>query len=287
MNINRVMPSGFCKGVVNAINIVKKTKEENPNEDIYILGMIVHNSFVNNQMKKLGVITLDDTNKSKEELIDEIDHGIVIFTAHGISDQIKKKVIDKGLKYVDASCEDVLKTKNIILDYLSNGYDVIYFGKANHPEASAILSISDKIHLVTNAKDIANLNINNDKILLTSQTTMSLLDLKDLITSIKEKYPTVTIIDEICHATSSRQEAILNLKDADILYVVGDIKSNNTNKLVEVAKNNGIKKVFLINDYKDIKLKDLEGLNNVYVTAGASTPIELINEVIDYLKANS
>lgn len=285
MNIKRVIPSGFCKGVVNAINIVKRTKEDNPNEDIYILGMIVHNSFVNNQMKELGVITLDDSIKSKEELIDEIDHGIVIFTAHGISDQIKNKVIDKGLRYVDASCEDVLKTKNIILDYLSNDYDVIYFGKKNHPEASAILSISNKIHLVTNSLDIDNLNIDNSKILVTSQTTMSLIDLKDLIINIKKKYPNVLVIDEICHATSSRQEAILDLKDCDLLYVVGDIKSNNTNKLVDVAKNNGINKVFLINDYKDIKLKDLEGLSNVYVTAGASTPIELINEVINYLKS--
>jgi len=285
MNIKRVIPSGFCKGVVNAINIVKKTKEDNPNEDIYILGMIVHNSFVNNQMKELGVITLDDSIKSKEELIDEIDHGIIIFTAHGISDQIKNKVIDKGLRYVDASCEDVLKTKNIILDYLSNDYDVIYFGKKNHPEASAILSISNKIHLVTNSLDIDNLNIDNSRILVTSQTTMSLIDLKDLIINIKKKYPSVLVIDEICHATSSRQEAILNLKDCDLLYVVGDIKSNNTNKLVDVAKNNGINKVFLINDYKDIKLKDLEGLSNVNVTAGASTPIELINEVINYLKS--
>ena len=89
MEIKRVVPSGYCKGVVNAINIVKKTKEQYPNENIYILGMIVHNSYVSKQMEDLGVITLEDPNLSKEELLDTIDKGVVIFTAHGISDKIK------------------------------------------------------------------------------------------------------------------------------------------------------------------------------------------------------
>lgn len=282
MEIKRVVPSGYCKGVVNAINIVKKTKEQYPNENIYILGMIVHNSYVSKQMEDLGVITLEDPNLSKEELLDTIDKGVVIFTAHGISDKIKQKALDKGLICVDASCVDVLKNKDLIKSYLDKGYDVVYFGKKKHPEAEAILSLSNNIHLVSNISDIDNLNISNDKLFITNQTTMSYLEVEDMLKLIKDKYPTCIIQKEICNATSSRQLAITNIKDGDVLYVVGDVKSNNTNKLKEIGSKY-FKKVFLISNYKEINKKDLVDENKIYVTAGASTPPILIDEVIDYL----
>ncbi len=282
MEIKRVVPSGYCKGVVNAINIVKKTKEEYPNENIYILGMIVHNSYVSKQMEDLGVITLEDSNLSKEELLDTIEKGVVIFTAHGISDKIKQKALDKGLICVDASCVDVLKNKDLIKSYLDKGYDVVYFGKKKHPEAEAILSLSSNIHLVSNISDIDNLNISNDNLFITNQTTMSYLEVEDMLKLIKDKYPTCIIQKEICNATSSRQLAITNIKDGDVLYVVGDVKSNNTNKLKEIGSKY-FKKVFLISNYKEINKKDLVNENKIYVTAGASTPPILIDEVIDYL----
>lgn len=282
MEIKRVVPSGYCKGVVNAINIVKKTKEQYPNENIYILGMIVHNSYVSKQMEDLGVITLEDPNLSKEELLDTIDKGVVIFTAHGISDKIKQKALDKGLICVDASCVDVLKNKDLIKSYLDKGYDVVYFGKKNHPEAEAILSLSNNIHLVSNISDIDNLNISNDNLFITNQTTMSYLEVEDMLKLIKDKYPTCIIQKEICNATSSRQLVITNIKDGDVLYVVGDVKSNNTNKLKEIGSKY-FKKVFLISNYKEINKKDLVNENKIYVTAGASTPPILIDEVIDYL----
>lgn len=282
MEIKRVVPSGYCKGVVNAINIVKKTKEQYPNENIYILGMIVHNSYVSKQMEDLGVITLEDPNLSKEELLDTIEKGVVIFTAHGISDKIKQKALDKGLICVDASCVDVLKNKDLIKSYLDNGYDVVYFGKKKHPEAEAILSLSSNIHLVSNISDIDNLNISNDNLFITNQTTMSYLEVEDMLKLIKNKYPTCIIQKEICNATSSRQLAITNIKDGDVLYVVGDVKSNNTNKLKEIGSKY-FKKVFLISNYKEINKKDLVNENKIYVTAGASTPPILIDEVINYL----
>lgn len=282
MEIKRVVPSGYCKGVVNAINIVKKTKEQYPNENIYILGMIVHNSYVSKQMEDLGVITLEDPNLSKEELLDTIDKGVVIFTAHGISDKIKQKALDKGLICVDASCVDVLKNKDLIKSYLDKGYDVVYFGKKKHPEAEAILSLSNNIHLVSNISDINNLNISNDNLFITNQTTMSYLEVEGMLKLIKDKYPTCIIQKEICNATSSRQLAITNIKDGDVLYVVGDVKSNNTNKLKEIGSKY-FKKVFLISNYKEINKKDLVNENKIYVTAGASTPPILIDEVIDYL----
>ena len=287
MEIKKVVPSGYCKGVVNAIKLAKDTKANNPEENVYVLGMLVHNSFVSEELSALGIITLDDSKKSKSELLDEINDGIVIFTAHGISETIKQKAIDKGLRYVDASCVDVLKTQNVIKDYLNDGYDVIYFGKKNHPEAEAVISISDKIHLVTNEDDLRKLNITNQKVFLTNQTTMSYLELKDLIELAKQLYPDIVIEKEICNATSSRQEAIANLSDCDLLYVVGDIKSNNTNKLVDIGIKKGIKKVLLIQNFKDIDIADLKDANKVYVTAGASTPPKLIDEVITFLKDHS
>ena len=282
MKVIRVVPSGYCKGVVNAINIVKKAKEDYPFEKIYILGMIVHNTYVTEELSKLGIITMDDSNTSKEELLDSIDNGVVVFTAHGISEKIKEKAINKGLTCIDATCEDVLKNKEIVKEYLKNGYDVIYFGKAKHPEAEAVISLSDSIHLVTNEEDINNLDIHNDKIIITNQTTMSYLELSKLFEKVKEKYPSVVIKKEICNATSSRQKAVHDIKDGDVLYVVGDVKSNNTNKLAEIAKEN-IKNVYLISSKDNIKKEDLIGQDNVYVTAGASTPPQLINEVIEYL----
>lgn len=285
MEIKKVVPSGYCKGVVNAIKLAKETRLNNPNEKVYVLGMLVHNSFVSKELEELGIITLDDSNTTKQELLDTINEGIVIFTAHGISESIKQKVIDKGLRYVDASCVDVLKTQSIIKEYINNGYEVIYFGKAKHPEAEAVISISNKIHLVTNADELNNLNLSTNKVFLTNQTTMSYMELADLINQAKSLYPNIIIEKEICNATSSRQLAISNLTDCDLLYVVGDLKSNNTNKLVDIALKQGIKKVLLIQNFKDININDLNDTNKIYVTAGASTPPTLIDEVINYLRS--
>ncbi|MBQ1567124.1 MAG: 4-hydroxy-3-methylbut-2-enyl diphosphate reductase [Erysipelotrichaceae bacterium] len=284
MEVKRVVPSGYCKGVVNAIKLAKQTRAENPDEKIYILGMLVHNSFVSDELASLGIITLDDSAAGKEELLDKVDEGIIIFTAHGISDRIKNKAAAKGLKYVDATCVDVLKTQNIIKEHLKEGYQIIYFGKKKHPEAEAVLSISDRIHLVTDEKDLEALDLKEDKLFLTNQTTMSYLELKDLIEKVKQIYPQTVVQQEICNATSSRQEAIAKLTDCDLLYVVGDSKSNNTNKLVDIARKQGIRKVLLIHSYKDIDRNDLADVEKVYVTAGASTPPLLIDEVISYLK---
>jgi len=285
MEIKKVVPSGYCKGVVNAIKLAKQTRQDNPNDNIYILGMLVHNTFVSQELQQLGIVTLDDSNTSKDELLDTINDGIVIFTAHGISEKIKNKAIEKGLRYVDATCVDVLKTQNIIKDYINKGFDIIYFGKAKHPEAEAVLSISDKIHLVSNMDELKNLHIINNNIFLTNQTTMSYLELSSLIEEAKKLYPNIVIEKEICNATSSRQMAIANLSDCDLLYVVGDHKSNNTNKLVDIGINQGIKKVLLIQNFKDIDKKDFVDVNNIYVTAGASTPPALIDEVINHLRS--
>lgn len=285
MIVKRVIPSGYCKGVIKAINLAKNTRLSFPNSKIYVLGNIVHNYYVTKMLSELNIITLDDTNISRIDLLDQIDEGIVILTAHGTSDEVKSKAILKGLKVVDATCEDVNRTKEIINEHLMNDYDVIYFGKKNHPESNAIISLSNRIHLLTNVSDIEKLDINNEKIIITNQTTMSFLELKEMIDILVNKYPYAKVIKEICDATSSRQLAITNIKDADVLYIVGDTKSNNTNKLVEIAKKSGIKNTFLISNKDEINKNDLIGQNVVYVSAGASTPPDIINEVIEHLES--
>lgn len=231
MQIKKVVPSGYCKGVMNAINLAKKAHKENPNENIYVLGMIVHNKYVTKALEQYNIKTLIG---DKAELIEQINEGIVIFSAHGISEQIKNRAIEKGLKFVDASCIDVIRTQNNIKKYLAAGYKVLYIGKLNHPEAEAVLSISQDIQLITKNQDILDSPFTG-KIYVTNQTTMSIFEVAHYFEKIKEKYPDAIIEREICHATSSRQEAILKLNECDLLYIVGDPKSNNTNKLKEIG----------------------------------------------------
>ena len=178
MNVKKVIPSGYCKGVIRAIELAKKTRLENKEAKIYVLGMIVHNRYVAEALKRYRIETLDDKAKSKEELLDKIDDGIVIFTAHGIADRIKKKAEDKGLKYVDASCDDVIATQKLVKEKIAEGYKVLYIGKKGHPEALAILSISEDIHLIASLDDLSSLKLDDDKIFVTNQTTMSLLEVK-------------------------------------------------------------------------------------------------------------
>ncbi len=282
MKIKKVIPSGYCKGVVRAIEIAKKTRKDHPEAKIYVLGMIVHNSFITNALTQYDIITLEDKNKSKEELIDQIDEGIIIFTAHGISDQIKKRVRAKGLHYVDASCSDVIATQNIVKRYLNEGYEVFYVGKKGHPEAEAVLAISEKVHLIASKEDIIKTPKVN-KLLVTNQTTMSILDIADIFDAIKERFPKAVFEKEICNATTMRQKAILELTDCDLLYIIGDPQSNNTNKLKELACRQGIPKVRMIESVRDIELTDLKNVENIYVTAGASTPTYLSEQVIETL----
>lgn len=285
MEIVKVIPRGYCKGVVRAINIAKKTAVENPNTKIYILGMLVHNKYVIEALKAYNIITIDDKNKSREELLDEINEGIVIFTAHGIHPSVKEKAQKKGLHCIDASCLDVLKTQEIVNKHLQDGYEVLYIGKHKHPESSAVCDHNPHVHLIENEKDIKILS-NYDKVFVTNQTTMSYYDVKHLFDLIKSKYPNVSISDEICNATRSRQEAVANLKDIDALIVVGDKASNNANRLAQIAKEKNIQHVYLIDDVNDLEINEIVQFNKVGVTAGASTPTYLINQVIYCLENN-
>ena len=282
MEIIKVSPRGYCKGVVNAINIAKKTRLMYENETIYILGMIVHNSYVSKALEELNIITLKDNGKSRVELLDEIDSGVVIFTAHGVSDVVKQKAKDKNLICIDASCTDVIKTQDNVKDKLKEGYIVLYVGKKNHPEALAVLSNYNNIYLISNTSDVESLNINSNKIYVTNQTTMSILEIQYIYDQINIKYPNAIFEEEICNATYKRQMAVMNIDNLDLLYVVGDPLSNNSNKLKDIAQNK-CNKVLLIESAQDININDLFNIKKVGVTSGASTPTYLTNQVIDVL----
>lgn len=285
MEVIKVIPRGYCKGVVNAIQLAKKTAEQYKDTPIYVLGMLVHNSYVMQALSELNIIAVDDKTKTRLELLDEIEHGIVIFTAHGISNKVKEKAQQKGLICIDASCPDVVKTQNIVSEYLSKEFDVLYIGKPHHPEAEAVVSLSEHVHLISKKEDIENIPY-LEKVFVTNQTTMSIFDIQELFQTIKDRFPHAVFCEEICNATRIRQQAVADLKnkDIDVLYVVGDKYSNNSNRLAQIALDQGIKNVYLIDDVTNIQDEQLENVNRVAVTAGASTPTYLTTQVIEYLE---
>lgn len=299
MEIIKVTPRGYCKGVTRAISLAKKTVIEYPNEKIYILGMLVHNTHVMRALQELNVIAIDDKRKTRMELLDEIKEGVVIFTAHGISPSVVKKAIDKGLVCIDASCPDVLKTQEIVTSKLGQGYDVFYIGKKAHPEAEAICSLHMSVHLVTGIDDVLQLSDEENrtankgscpsykKIFVTNQTTMSIFDIEEIFATIKKLFPNAEFSEEICNATRIRQQAVAQLRDKeiDVVYVVGDKYSNNSNRLAQIAREQGIPQVYLIDDVSDILQDQLRYVKRVAVTSGASTPTYLTRQVISYLES--
>lgn len=280
MKVLKLTPYGYCKGVYDAINTVLSIKEKYPSTPIYCIGQIVHNQYINEKIAQCGIKIIE---KDKLEALKEINSGVVIFSAHGTSKEILNKARDKGLIVIDTVCPFVKKGMDIIDSYLKENYEIIYIGKKNHPEAIASTSISNKIHLVETLEDLKQLKINTDKIFLTNQTTISVNDLKQFYEFAKEKYPNLTLSDEICSATRIRQENILNLKEVDGLIIVGDQKSNNTKNLLKIANEKKLDAILIenINQLEPLWLKNKE---TVAVTSGTSTPLELVNEVIDYLK---
>lgn len=284
MEILPVIPRGYCKGVVRAIEIAKKCAQDYPDQKITVLGMIVHNQHIVDALKKLNIHTVEDKTKTRIELLDEIDTGVIIFTAHGISEQAKQKAQDKGLICVDASCTDVIETQNIVKAKIKDGYKVLYIGKKNHPEAEAVLSISNQVYLVTSIDD---LKIELDqKIFVTNQTTMSILEIEEIISEITKRWPEAEIMREICNATSIRQKAVLDLKDKNIdcLIVVGDPHSNNTTKLKVLGSECGIQNVLMIESIFDLKEEQIASHQRIAITSGASTPTALTNQVIETLR---
>lgn len=284
MKVISITPRGYCKGVVKAIKAVKDaSRDPKTKKPIYILGYIVHNKHVIQELTELGIITLDDYHKSRLELIDEIESGTVVLSAHGTSQAVKDKLEKKHLDYIDATCEDVESTFSLIYDYAALGYHIFYIGKHHHPEAIAAMSITDDISLIETIDEIP-LGITK-KVFVTNQTTFSQFEIKDIINEIISIYPDTLISEEICNATQLRQRAIIeHNKNVDLCYIVGDPRSNNTKNLAIISETVTNTKTKLIETVDDISPEDLIDVTTVSVSSGASTPNRLTQEVIDYLK---
>ena len=258
MKVIPITPRGFCPGVVRAIKIVENVlKDKMYPLPIYVLGMIVHNKYVVKDLQAKGVITLDDPNLSRLELLDGISSGTIIVTAHGASNEVFQKINNQGLTLVDATCEDVYKTHTSIKKHLLLGYKVIFIGKNNHPETEAIMALDTSISLVETLNDVLNLPNFELPVFVANQTTFSIRDIEIIIEQLRIKYPMLIAEDEICNSTRVRQEAIIEgNKNVDLCYVVGDSRSNNTRNLVKTSIDATNTKTILIESVKDINPED-------------------------------
>ncbi|MBT2685721.1 4-hydroxy-3-methylbut-2-enyl diphosphate reductase [Bacillus sp. ISL-37] len=285
MNVIKISPRGYCYGVVDAMVIARNAAlDKSLPRPIYILGMIVHNKHVTDAFEEEGIITLDGNNR--KEILEKVEGGTVIFTAHGISPEVRELAKEKGLVSIDATCPDVTNTHNLIREKEKEGFEVIYIGKKGHPEPEGAVGVAPGIvHLVETAADVEALNLQAEKLIVTNQTTMSQWDVADIMKNVKEKYPHAEVHREICMATQVRQEAVAEqAKEADVLIVVGDPKSNNSNRLAQVSEEIAGTKAYRIADITELDIEWIKDTDTVAVTSGASTPTPITKEVINFLE---
>ena len=270
MEIIKIRPQGFCKGVICAIKTLNESISS-AKKPIYMYGSLVHNEHVINAYKDLGLIQIDD--------LEKVSEGTIIITAHGLSNYKRNIILNKNIDIIDTTCVEVKRIQDIIFEKEKENYEIIYFGNKNHPECKAILPDHLNIHLIENINDIYKLDIKNSKLLFASQTTVSYLDVKMVEDLLKSKYKDITFISDICSATKNRQLALIdNSKHCDMVLIIGDTHSNNTNKLKEISSK--YTKSYLIEDVNDLKDIDFTGVNTLGITAGASTPNILVDEII-------
>jgi 4-hydroxy-3-methylbut-2-enyl diphosphate reductase len=218
-----------------------------------MLGMLVHNTHATDDLQQQGIALVDQPDRLAG--LSQIKGGTVIFTAHGVSPQVKQRAVELGLTPVDATCSDVVRTHELVADLARKGYDVVYIGRKGHPEPEGVVGEAPgNVYLVQDPEDIDALDLKGDRIAVTCQTTLSVWDTEDLIGRVKERYPQAEVHNEICRATQERQEAA-----------------------VEAA--------YLVDSLEELDLSWFAGVKKVGVTSGASTPSQLTRRVIEYLEA--
>ena len=285
INISLANPRGFCAGVDRAILIVEKTLEKY-GAPVYVHHEVVHNKFVIKALNKKGAIFV---NSLKE--IPKSSH--VIFSAHGVSKAIKKEAQDFNLISIDATCPLVTKVHSEVNKLSKNEYTIIMIGHKGHPEVDGTMgqieknSLNNQIHLVENIEDVKKLKVlNSNKLSYVSQTTLSIDDTKKIIDALKEKYPLILgpKRDDICYATQNRQEAVKKmLSQHDLIFVVGSKNSSNSNRLMEIANDKNLDAI-LLDDMADFQEKWLKDKKNIGITAGASAPEILVQELVKEIK---
>ena len=272
-------PRGFCAGVVRAIDIVRIALETF-GPPIYVRKEIVHNKYVVEDLKGKGAIFVDD--------VEEVPNGErVIYSAHGVAPSVRDASKLRLLRVIDATCPLVTKVHVEAIRFAKDGYSLILIGHLNHDEIVGTLGEAPEVtQVVSNADQVANIVVPDpDRLAYLTQTTLSLDEAKDIIDALKLKFPNIRgpHAQDICYATENRQLAVKNVaKQAELVLVVGSPNSSNSTRLVEVAGNLGTNS-FLIDSCQDIDEKWLEGVKTVALTAGASAPEILVQEVIEFL----
>jgi 4-hydroxy-3-methylbut-2-en-1-yl diphosphate reductase len=280
LNLYLASPRGFCAGVERAISIVEKAIEKY-GAPIYVRHEIVHNKFVVDSLKRQGAVFVSE--------IDDIPPGaIVIFSAHGVSKAVEYNAKKNNLKSIDATCPLVTKVHLEARVHEKKGRKIILIGHIGHPEVEGTSgSVESEVYIVSNVEDINKLEFDdNESLAYITQTTLSVDDTRVIIAKLKDKFPSIIGPDlkNICYATQNRQNAAKEMTEiVDLILVIGASNSSNSNRLRDIGEEMG-KKSYLINDYNDIKLSWFNGVNKVGITAGASAPESLVNEVIIFLQ---
>lgn len=269
-------PRGFCAGVDRAIEIVERALDLY-GAPVYVRHEIVHNRWVVDDLRKKGVIFVQE--------VDEIPDGaITVFSAHGISEKVENSAKLRYLPVIDATCPLVTKVHKEAQRYEGDDKQIILIGHEGHPEVEGTSGrVQNGVLLVQNASEVATLNVKNpDKLAYVTQTTLSVDDTKDIIAALKSRFPNITgpELRDICYATQNRQNAVRDLaKQADLLLVIGSANSSNSNRLRDLAAEIG-SKAYLIDDAKDLNPQWFDGIKSVGITAGASAPEHLVQNVV-------
>ena len=284
MDILLANPRGFCAGVDRAIEIVERALEQ-LGAPIYVRHEVVHNRFVVDRLKNLGAVFVEE--------VDEIPDGATcIFSAHGVSQAVRARASARRLTVFDATCPLVTKVHIEVKRYSREGREVVLIGHAGHPEVEGTMGQFDeasggKIFLVETAEDVAALPVKNpDRVAYVTQTTLSVDDTSRVIDALRARFPKVhgPRKDDICYATQNRQDAVRELAGrCDVLLVVGSRNSSNSNRLRELAEQRGVA-AYLIDGPQDIRGEWLTGRKAIGVTAGASAPEVLVQQVVGRLK---
>jgi 4-hydroxy-3-methylbut-2-enyl diphosphate reductase len=272
-------PRGFCAGVVRAIDIVRIALEAF-GPPIYVRKEIVHNRFVVEELQGKGAIFVDS--------VDEVPSGErVIYSAHGVSPEVREASVARHLRVIDATCPLVTKVHVEAVKFAKEGYSLILIGHRDHDEVIGTLGEAPLVtQVVGSPEEVESLTVPDpNRIAYLTQTTLSLDETRDIITALETRFPNIKgpAAQDICYATENRQQAVKHVvSDADLLLVVGSDNSSNSNRLVEVARNFSTAS-HLIDSYRNIRPEWLEGVKTIALTAGASAPECLVEEVVKYL----
>jgi 4-hydroxy-3-methylbut-2-enyl diphosphate reductase len=273
-------PRGFCAGVIRAIDIVEIALER-LGSPVYVRKEIVHNRFVVEELASKGAVFV-------ESLEEVPDGAVTIFSAHGVSPEVRKDAERRKLRVIDATCPLVTKVHIEVIRYAQEGYNIVLIGHQNHDEVVGTFGEAPgNIHIVSSVEDVDALELREpERVIYATQTTLSLDDTQGIVDRLKERFPSIISpgSSDICYATQNRQIAVKTLAEtADLVLVVGSENSSNSNRLVEVARGKGTI-AYLIGSARDIQLEWLDGCTTVGVTAGASTPEVLVQAVVKELR---